>query len=137
MHPHRCNPVRAQAQSNALLNPLQSFLNNHAFGNAFGNPNLFGNSDTGDCFFYSSTTVSQQGPDGTQCAQTHSSSYGPHGVCSPSPARHSAALNLQFGLYMTQCNLQVAEHCVRMKDGQTGCEEVTISRHLGDQVRAD
>lgn len=38
---------------------------------------------------------------------------------------------------MTQCNLQVAEHCVRMKDGQTGCEEVTISRHLGDQVRAD
>ena len=30
--------------------------------------------------------------------------------------------------------MQVAEHQMRMKDGRTGREEMTISRHLGNKV---
>ncbi len=31
-------------------------------------------------------------------------------------------------------HIQVAEHQMRMKDGCTGREEVTISRHIGNKV---
>ena len=31
-------------------------------------------------------------------------------------------------------HIQVAEHQMRMKDGRTGREEMTISRHIGNKV---
>ncbi len=31
-------------------------------------------------------------------------------------------------------HMQVAEHQMRMKDGRTGREEMTISRHMGNKV---
>ncbi|DBA69522.1 hypothetical protein WJX79_006914 [Trebouxia sp. C0005] len=75
---------------------------------AFGDSNLFGSANEGNMVFYSSSVVAQQGPDGAQYAQSQSSSYGGQGV---------------------------AEHQMRMKDGRTGREEMTISRHIGNKGR--
>ncbi|KAL0039120.1 hypothetical protein WJX77_008326 [Trebouxia sp. C0004] len=74
---------------------------------AFGDSNLFGSANEGNMVFYSSSVVAQQGPDGAQYAQSQSS-YGGQGV---------------------------AEHQMRMKDGRTGREEMTISRHIGNKGR--
>ena len=32
------------------------------------------------------------------------------------------------------CPLQLAEHQIRLKDGRTGLDEMTISRHMGQKV---
>lgn len=145
---------RPQPRSTALQLPFQSFFDNSSFGdsllsnsspfghfsalghrspfgnidslfgnmdsvfgnaNAFGSMgNLFGNngasrsSGNGSNVVYSSSSFAQQGPDGVQYSKSHSSSYGPQGV---------------------------TEHQMRTKDGRTGLEEMTISRHIGDKGR--
>lgn len=87
--------------------------------------------------FYSSSVVAQQGPDGAQYAQSQSSSYGGQGVRPtinwPSAVQCSM---LASKAAHDECwlHMQVAEHQMRMKDGRTGHEEMTISRHIGNKV---
>ncbi|KAL3141238.1 Myeloid leukemia factor 1 [Trebouxia sp. C0009 RCD-2024] len=111
----RQRPSRMQQPLNALANPIQSFLDNpfqSIFGNqAFGGPDpfdhaFFGNPTDGNMIFQTTSSFAQHGPDGVQYSQSHS--YGPKGV---------------------------AEHQRRVKDGRTGEEEMTISRHLKDKGR--
>lgn len=119
------------------MNPFQSFFENpfqSFFDEAFGSLNPLANADNGNMLFHASSSFAEQGPDGMHYAQSQSSSFGPEGV-SLSCHLHLSFLSHPKAINNKSIHLpQVAEHQRRVKDGRTGQEEMTISRHLRDKV---
>ena len=119
------------------MHPLQSFFDNYAFGD----PRAFGPPDAGNMVLYSTSVMAQQGP-GVEFSQFHSSTYGPHGVrhaalpckCAGNALQRHGMQQKHFQGSKPYVHIQVYEHQMRLKDSQTGHEEIIIGRQLGDKV---